>query len=98
MKNVIKEIKNNKAEAETLIDYAKIECNDVKNVIPILDAILSVKNPERLKGWNWKVAKFIADKTSYISVEIDPDVDFEEGEWGLPIVTGGLLRICLMKS
>ena len=46
MKNVLEKIKNIKAEAEILIDDAKIECNDVKNVLPILDAILNIKNPE----------------------------------------------------
>ena len=89
MKNAIKEVKDNKVEAEILIDYAKVECDDVKNVIPMLDAMLNIKNPEKLKEWNWRIAKFIADKTFYISIKIDPDVDFEEGEWGLPIITGG---------
>jgi len=90
MKNVIKEIKNNKAEAEILIDYAKTECNDVKNVLPMLDVMLKSKTPEILEGWSWKIAKFIANKTSYISVEIDADVDFEEGQWGIPTISGGI--------
>lgn len=89
MKSVIKEVKNNRTEAEVLIDYAKTECNDVKNVLPMLDIMLTNKPPDTLKKWNWKIAKFIADRTFYIYVKIDPDVDFETGEWGLPVAVGG---------
>ncbi len=89
MKNVIKEVKNNRAEAEVLIDYAKTECKDVKNVLPMLDVILTNKPPNILKGWNWKIAQFIADRTSYVYVEIDADVNFENDEWGRSVAVSG---------
>jgi len=85
----MEEAKNNKAEAEVLIDYAKIECDDVKIVLSMLDAILTNKTPGTLDGWNWKIAKFIEGRTNYITVEIDPDVDIEEGDWGIPIIVSG---------
>ncbi len=89
MKNVIKEVKNNKTEAEVLIDYAKTECNDVKNVLPLLDIILTNKPLNTLKGWDWKIAQFIADRTSYVYVEIDADVNFENDEWGRSVAVSG---------
>lgn len=90
MKNVIKEIKNNRAEAEILIDYSKEECSGIKIIIPMLNTILINKPPNSLKGWDWKIARFISDRTSYILVDIDVDVDFEEGDWGLPVAVGGI--------
>lgn len=81
--------KNNKIEAEILIDYAKNECNDIKIVLSMLDVILTNKAPETLDGWNWKIARFIDDRTSYISLDIDADIDFETGDWGLPVAIGG---------
>ena len=89
MENIIKEEKNNKIEAETLIDYAKTECNDLKIVLPMLNAILTNKKPEDLDGWNWEIAKFIEGRTNYIMVDRDPDVDFEKGDWGIPVIVGG---------
>ena len=59
MENIIKEEKNNKIEAETLIDYAKTECNDLKIVLPMLNAILTNKKPEDLDGWNWKLQNLL---------------------------------------
>lgn len=88
MKNETKEKLNNKVEAEVLLDYAEQECNDAKIVLPMLDAILTNKTPENLDGWNWKIAKFINGRTSYVLVDMDNDVEFETGDWGLPIITG----------
>jgi CRISPR/Cas system-associated exonuclease Cas4 (RecB family) len=85
----MKEEKNNREEAKVLIDYAKIECNNAKIVLPILDSILTNESPETLNGWDWQIAKFIADRTYYIYVEEDADVDFETGDWGLPVMVGG---------
>lgn len=90
MKNVIKEIKNNRAEAEILIDYSKEECSGIKIIIPMLNTILINKPPNSLKGWDWKIARFISDRTSYILVDIDVGVDFEERDWGLPVAVGGI--------
>ncbi len=89
MENVIKEVKNNRVEAEVLIEYTKTECSDVKNVLPMLDVMLTNKPPNTLKEWDWKIAEFIADRTSYVYVEIDADVNFENDEWGRSVAIGG---------
>jgi hypothetical protein len=90
IKKIIQEEKDNKFEAKILLDYAKMECDDVKIVLPMLNAMLINETPETLDGWNWKIAKFINDRTSYVFVDMDTDVDFETGDWGIPIITGGV--------
>ncbi len=70
------EEKNNKAKAKILVDRVKKECGNAKIIIPMLDVILRNTLIKDLDGWNWKIAKFIDDHTSYISVDIHTDISF----------------------
>ncbi len=91
----MKNVKNNKEDAKIIIDYAKIECDNLKILLPMLDDMLidktsDKKMPEGLDDWNWKIAEFIEFRTSYIAVDISADADFEAGEWGMPVAGGGM--------
>jgi len=55
----------------------------------VLDAILTNKPTNTLDRQSWEIAQFIADKTSYIYVEIDADVNFENDEWGRSVAVSG---------
>ena len=85
----MKEVKDNKTEAEVLLEYAK--SIDKENVVlSILDAILTNKEePESVEGWSWGIAELIQERTNYISIDMDADVDVETGDWGMPEITGG---------
>lgn len=80
--------RNNRKEAQALIDFAGMKFNEAKLVLPMLDCMLIDKRPKNLDMWNWEIAKLLADRTSYIFVDTNYDGDFELGENGELIKVG----------
>jgi hypothetical protein len=86
--------KNNRSEAEVLISYAKMECNNAKIILPMLDALLTNK-PYK---WDWRILEIIEERTSYIFIDNDGDIDVEIGDWGIPVMMGGGSRYPVIED
>jgi|ERR1035437_4118700 hypothetical protein len=85
------EKKDNKIEAKTLIAYVRETYKKPKLALSVLDSIL-INNTGDFQKEHWDITKFIAARTSYVSIEEDYDIDYEEGDWGTPVMAGGQAR------
>ncbi len=81
------EKKDNKIEAVVLIAYVRETYGEPRLALYVLNSIIG-KRIKKFTKEKWGIAKFIAERTSYISVEEDYDVDVEKGDWGLPVMMG----------
>jgi|GEM_PF-5609515 len=79
---------DNRQEAEVLISYAKAEFEKPELAYFVVHSILMGVGAFRHAGER-SIAKLLDARTSYIRADVDADVEIEDGDWGLPVYSGG---------
>lgn len=79
-------MKNISKEKDVLLQYVSYEYGNPELALSVLDMILSGNNV-KLDKVQRDIAEFISKRTSYLSINVDPDIDVEIGDWGIPQVT-----------
>ena len=80
-----------KDEAKILIEFASAEAElDPENLIKLIKDVITNKDSSKAEYWSWKVIDYIEQKTGAVRIDYDADVDTEIGDWGLPVITGGV--------